>query len=81
MNGVRIAQQNFHTVVKTMENYKQEEPQKYRNAFSLPLFFYIQNSVEESTQKILNGMNRENYIMPPKEEMLKILRALKEGAE
>lgn len=75
MKGVCIAKQNFHTVVKTMENYKQEEPQKFRNAFSLPLFFYMQNSVEEATQKILNGTSRDNYIMPPKEERLKILRA------
>ena len=36
------------------------------------------NSVEEARRKLLSGVNKNNYAMPPKEERQKLIRKEKE---
>lgn len=72
----KIAQKKF---TKTVGNINQEEyPQEFRNAFYLPLYFYLENSVEEATQKILSGACKDNYIMPEQSVQKELVKSIKD---
>lgn len=73
MIGIHIAQQKQYKVLSGIV-----DPQIRKNASHLPLIFYMEHTVEEARQKLLNGTNRDTYTMPPKEEWEKIIEREKQ---
>ena len=66
VNALQIAHEKLYDVLQDIDENKY--PQIHKNARTITLFFYIENSVEEARQKLLSGANKNNYTMPPKEE-------------
>ena len=76
VHAIQIAQAKLYDVLQGIDENKYS--QIHKNARTISLFFYIENSVEEARRKLLSGVNKNNYAMPPKEERQKLIRREKE---
>ena len=74
--ALQIAQAKLYDVLQGIDENKY--PGIHKNARTISLFFYIENSVEEARQKLLSGVNKNNYTMPPKKERQRLIRREKE---
>lgn len=78
IRGIEIAQKKLREVLSGIDEV--QNPKVYRNAYSMPLFFYMENSIKEAREKLLNGAEKDSYKMPDKETRKKIVKREK-GAE
>ena len=76
MGLLKIAQRNFAQVIGNIDDKKY--PQEYRESFGLPLWFYLENSVDEAKDKILSGINKDKYELPSVEERQKLTMSIRD---
>lgn len=60
------ATKKFMKVIEGIE--QKEHSQAYRNAFKIPMFFFLENSITEAREKLINGFCGADYKMPTAEE-------------
>lgn len=62
----RYKNKKFTKVLKNLDRV--EHAQERRNAYKMPVFFFLENTVEEATEKLLNGFSKKDYKIPSKEQ-------------
>lgn len=77
IRGIEIAQKKLREVLNGIDEV--QHPKVYRNAYNMPLFFYMENSIEEAREKLLNGTEKDGYKMPDKETQKKIIKREREA--